>query len=141
MAKFLFISVKPEYAFKIINHQKTIELRKSLPNVGVGDFVIIYATMPVKTVIGYAKIRRIIKTNPQLMWSENSEKLGIDKDAFEKYYANSNVSVGIEINSVTKLNVAFSLQDIKKSIPSFSPPQTYKYLSNQQALRFYKLSI
>lgn len=141
MAKFLFISVKPEYAYKIVNHQKTIELRKSLPNVGEGDFVIIYATMPVKTVIGYAKIKRIIKTNPELMWSENSEKLGIDNEAFKKYYANSTVSVGIEISSAKKLKAGFSLQDIKKSIPSFSPPQTYKYLSIHQALRFYKLSI
>lgn len=138
MSKFLFISVKPEYADKIINHQKTIELRKNLPNVNNGDYVIIYATVPIKTVVGFAKIKQIIRTNPKQMWSENSDRLGISKEEFEKYYANSEISVGIEINSVTKLNVGFSLQEIKKFIPKFSPPQTYKYLSNNQALRLYK---
>lgn len=139
MPKFLFISVKPEYADKIINNQKTIELRKNLPNVSKDDYVIIYATLPVKTVVGFAKIKQIIKTNPKQMWSEYSDRLGISKEAFEEYYANSEISVGIEIDSVIKLNVGFSLQEIKKFIPNFSPPQTYKYLSNHQALRLYKL--
>jgi predicted transcriptional regulator len=141
MPKFLIISVKPEYAVKIVNHQKTIELRKNVPNVSNGDYVIIYATMPVKTVVGFAKVKRIIKTTPNQMWGENEARLGISKKAFEEYYANSDVSVGIEFNSITKLNVGFSLQEIKKFIPKFTPPQTYKYLSNLQALRLYKSTL
>jgi predicted transcriptional regulator len=139
MPKFIFISVRPDYAFKIINKQKTIELRKNMPSVETGDYLIIYATMPVKTVIGYAKIKKVFKTHPLKMWNEHSDKLGIDKKAFDKYYSGSKVSIGIEINSVTKLNTGIPLQKIKDVFPSFTPPQTYKYFTNIQALKLYKL--
>lgn len=138
MSKFLFISVKPEYAYKIINKLKTIELRKNRPNVEIGDYVLIYATVPVKTVIGFGKIKKIIETSPSIMWEENATKLGIDKISFDKYYEDSNKSIGIEISSICKFKVGFSLKEIKKLHPSFSPPQTYRYISNLQAFRTFK---
>lgn len=138
MSKFLFISVKPEYAYKIINKLKTIELRKNRPNVEIGDYVLIYATVPVKTVIGFGRIKKIIETSPSIMWEENASKLGIDKISFDKYYEDSNKSIGIEISSICKFEIGVALEDIKKLHPSFSPPQTYRYISNLQALRTFK---
>ena len=59
MRKFLFISIKPEFANKIMSKKKSIELRKNKPNADIGDFVLIYSTQPKKSVIGFAKIKRI----------------------------------------------------------------------------------
>jgi predicted transcriptional regulator len=141
MSKFLFISIKPEYANKIISKQKTIELRKNRPNVKKGDYVLIYATVPVKAVIGFGKIKNIIETSPDNMWKENSDKLGIKKEAFDKYYTDTNRAIGIEISSICKFEFGFLLTKIKELHPSFSPPQTYRYISNFQALRTYKTMI
>ena len=109
MSKFLFISVKPEYAYKIISKQKSIELRKNRPNVQKGDYVLIYATVPVKAVIGFGKIKNIIDTSPDKMWEVNSDKLGINKDAFDNYYADTNRAIGIEISSICKFEFGFLL--------------------------------
>ena len=49
--KYLFIAVKPEYANKLISGKKDIELRKMKPNVQPGDYVIIYASAPVKVLL------------------------------------------------------------------------------------------
>jgi predicted transcriptional regulator len=141
MSKFLFISIKPEYANKIINRQKTIELRKNRPNVQAGDYVLIYATVPVKAVIGFGKIKNLIDTSPENMWKSNADKLGINKDAYDKYYADSNRAIGIEISSICKFKIGFLLSEIKELFPKFSPPQTYRYISNIQALRIYKAMI
>jgi predicted transcriptional regulator len=138
MSKFLFISIKPEYANKIISKEKTCELRKHRPNVKSGDYVIIYATVPVKAVIGFGKIKAIIETTPTNMWNENSDKLGIKKDAFDKYYKDTNRAIGIELSSICKFEFGFLLTKIKELYPSFSPPQTYRYISNFRALRTYK---
>lgn len=141
MSKFLFISIKPEYANKIINKQKTIELRKNRPNVQSGDYVLIYATVPIKAVIGFGKIKNIIDTSPEIMWNENAGKLGINKEAYDKYYTHSNRAIGIEISSICKFKFGFLLSDIKEMYPKFSPPQTYRYISNIQALRTYNAMI
>lgn len=141
MPNFLFISVKPQFASKIVDGEKSIELRKSKPKVGQGDYILIYATKPFMKVVGFAKIEQIIDTNPQKMWDSYSEKLGINKLDYDNYFNNSNRAIGIQISSVCKFKKGFLLSDIKKIMPTFSPPQTYLYFSKFQILRnFIRLS-
>jgi predicted transcriptional regulator len=139
MPKFLFLSIKPEYANKILNKQKTIELRKNRPNVKTGDYVLIYATVPVKAVIGLGKVKSMIDTTPLEMWENRSAQLGIDQSAFDLYYLNSHKAIGIELESICKFKIVFPLSEIKKLYPKFSPPQTYRYISFFETLRTYKL--
>jgi predicted transcriptional regulator len=141
MTKFLFISIKPEFANKIISNYKLIELRKSKPSSKAGDFVIIYSTVPDKSVIGFAKITRIIEATPDFMWNEHSDVLGIDKHRFFKYYRNSKKAIGIELSCICKLKTSISLNNIKSIYPRFSPPQTYKYIPFFSALRVYKIFV
>ena len=138
MPKFLLISVKPEFANKIICKHKLIELRKNKPKAQIGDFVLIYSTVPEKAIIGFAKIENIIETSPQKMWSDFSNKLGIDKIRFDEYYSKHSKAIGLELSYVCKLKTRISLNDIKAMYPKFSPPQTYRYISSFSALRLYK---
>ncbi len=137
MRKFVFISIKPEFANKILSKEKSIELRKNKPNAQIGDYVLIYSTQPKKAVIGIAKIKNIIDCVPNEMWQNNAEYLGIDKKRFYDYYDGNKKAIGIELSDVCKLKVSIPLQEIKNSYPKFSPPQTYKYISNFVALKFY----
>lgn len=139
MSKFLFISVKPEFAYKLIGETKTIELRKNKPNVNIGDFIIIYATVPVKSIIGFGRIKGIIDNTPEFIWDNYSEELGIDKSRYNEYFQNTNRAVGIEITSICKLPSAVGLDEIRRFIPRFSPPQSYRYLTNFKALKTYRL--
>ena len=137
MSKFLFISVKPEFASKIMGGTKTIELRKSKPKAKPGDFIIIYSTLPIKSVIGFGRIKRVIDNNPEYIWDNYSDLLGIDNTRFNEYYKGMNKAVGIEIHSICELSHPINLSEIKKFSPKFSPPQTYRYLSNFKALKIY----
>ena len=138
MSNFLFVSIKPEYAKKIINGEKTIELRKSRPSVKAGDYILIYATLPIKALMGFGKITRVIECSPEDMWINYSGALGIDKTSFDLYYANSLRAIGIEISSICKFNINISLSSIRSLYPNFSPPQTFRYLSKYKALKIYK---
>lgn len=139
MPKFLLLSIKPEFSSKIIESKKTIELRKHLPNAKVNDYVIIYSTAPEKAIVGFGKIKSIIKTTPENMWLQYSAQLGITKSTFNSYYKCSNTAVGIEITSVCKFQNKLFLSRIKEHYPLFSPPQTFRYFSNFQALKMYKI--
>ncbi|MFV0267370.1 MAG: ASCH domain-containing protein [Draconibacterium sp.] len=138
MRKFLFISIKPEFANKILLKKKRIELRKNKPNARIGDYVLIYSTQPRKSVIGFAKIKNIIDCAPNEMWENNAEYLGIDKKRFFDYYNGHKKAIGIELTDVCRLKVSIPLQEIKNVYPKFSPPQTYKYIPYFTALKFYK---
>ena len=135
--KHLFISVKPEFAKKIIAKVKKIELRKVRPNVQVGDYVIIYASSPLKSVIGFGLVQQIIETSPEKMWAENSSLLGIDKSRFDDYYNGKNRAIGIEIENIQPIE-PLHLENLRNITPNFQPPQIYKYVSE---LEFCKIII
>lgn len=131
MNKALFISVKPEFAEKIFNGQKAIELRKSAPGVENGDMVIIYSSSPVMAIIGTATIKEIISTTPSKMWREHSAKLGIDKKRYSEYYEGKEVAVGIVLKGKEKLPNPISLREFKKKFSRFQPPQTFRYIDKE----------
>ncbi|MFR9545927.1 MAG: hypothetical protein SNJ29_10165 [Rikenellaceae bacterium] len=125
--KYLFVSIKPEFAQKIVAKEKSIELRKMRPHVSKGDYIIIYSSSPVQSVIGFGLIKSIIETSPSEMWAIHHSKLGIDEERFNKYYINTNKAIGIEVESIKKVE-PINLKTIKKVIPHFHPPQIYRYV-------------
>jgi len=132
--KYLFISVKPEFAKKLVDKEKNIELRKLKPHVKEGDYVIIYASAPIKCVIGFGVIKRIIETTPIKMWNNYSALLGIDKLRFDSYYKDKDKAIGIEIENI-KLVPYIHLNDLRQIDANFHPPQTYRYVSNADICR------
>ena len=132
--KHLFISVKPEFAKKIIAKEKKIELRKVKPHVEVGDYVIIYASSPMKSVIGFGMIQQIIETTPEQMWEKYSSILGIDKSRFNDYYDGKKRAIGIKIKEIQQIT-PISLEDLRNVTPNFQPPQVYRYVSNMEICR------
>jgi predicted transcriptional regulator len=131
--KYLFISVKPEFAEKIISKEKKIELRKVKPNVTVGDYVIIYASSPIKSIIGFGMIQKIIETTPKQMWETYSSLLGIDKSRFDDYYYGKKMAIGIKIKKIQQIT-PIHLEDLRNVTPNFQPPQIYRYVSNMDMM-------
>lgn len=129
--KFLFLAIKPEFAKKILNKEKTIELRKQRPNIHIGDYVIIYASSPIKSVLGYGRVKSIIVCTPDEMWETHKGEIGVDQHRFYSYYDCHNKSVGIEIERVRSIS-ALTLKALQTIDSTFRPPQGFRYVSNEQ---------
>jgi predicted transcriptional regulator len=138
MSKVILISIKEKYVQEILSGKKTIELRKSKPTAKPGDVIIIYTTQPVKAVTAVAVIGNIISCSPDIMWKNHSKSLGIDENDFFDYYKKTKKAIGIELKNVTKLDSEILLSAIKMLYPSFSPPQTFKYLNKYSTLKDFK---
>jgi len=132
MANVLVVSIKPEFAQKIFDGQKSIELRKSAPNVRPGDTMVVYCTDPIKAVIGVCEVKEILKMKPAQMWRSHNGALGIDKKRYEAYFSNVATAVGIVLASANRLEVQIPLSTLKKNIPTFQPPQTFRYYKKSQ---------
>lgn len=130
----LLISVKPEFANKIMEGSKTIELRKSAPKTEKGDIIVIYSTMPEKAVLGIGTVGEIIKSSPEDIWSNYSDRLGIDKIRFDQYYSGHKSAIGIAINNIRKFREKVPLSIMKERFPRFSPPQTFRYMNGDELL-------
>ena len=56
---FLLISIKPEYAQKILDGEKTVELRKTRTRLKPGDIVLVYVSSPQQVIAGFFEVENI----------------------------------------------------------------------------------
>lgn len=121
----VLLSIKPEFANKILTGEKRFEFRKSLFKRNGIKTVIIYATMPVGKVIGEFDIDLIISNNPQQVWIETCKYSGISKSFYDSYFIDKNMAHAIKIKEVRKYDSPRDLDDIKVGLKA---PQSYVYI-------------
>ena len=125
----MWLSVKPEFAFKILDGIKNVELRRQIPRFEPGGLVILYATSPKKAIVGAFRLDCVEIDKPSVLWSRLSKYVGLDKKRYEQYFDGSDRAVGLHIGNRWRLESPVLLDEIRESWPDFMPPQSYRYIS------------
>jgi len=129
----LLISVQPKYADKIFAGEKTVELRKVRPKVTSGDIVLVYASSPTMALVGGFEVGSVIENTPMALWNKVKRSAGLTKDEFSDYYNGSSNAYGIFIKKPWYFETPMALQNLRKKLEGFHPPQSYRYVSMQEA--------
>jgi len=131
--KYVLLSIQPEYADKIFEGKKTVELRKAFPKIGGSQWVIVYVSTPIKAIVGAFQIKHIVEENPTGMWEKVKDIAGITREKFDSYYNGINLGYGIFIEQVIRYPEPITLNTLRKSSDRFSPPQNFRYLDSNFA--------
>lgn len=125
----VLLSVKPEFAEKILSGEKKYEFRKCLPRQKNVHIVLIYATMPVGKIVGEFYIDRFIKDTPKNLWVETKEHAGITKLYFDEYFHGRKVACAIAIKSVKRYRKEIELRAV---LPNALAPQSFCYVRTSE---------
>ncbi len=125
----VLLSIRPEYARKIFDGTKTVELRRTCPRVKKGDLILIYVSSPMKALAGFFRVSQIMKETPERLWLLIGADAGISKSEFDNYYSGASIGFGIHIDRVRRLKNPVSLEWLKAKWPGFLPPQSYRYIA------------
>src|SRR6516165_7539841 len=97
----VLMSIRPLYASKILDGQKTVELRRKFPElITKGSIAFIYSSSPVRAIVGYARIKRVMKLPVSRIWKEHGAAACISKDQFDSYFAGLTYGFAIFLESV-----------------------------------------
>ena len=118
------LSIKPIYASQILAGTKKVEFRKRSFKEKVRR-VYIYASVPVKQIVGYFTFTEIDEDTPANLWEKYKDVGGIAKEDFFSYYAKNDIGCAFIIESVTPFKQGKSPNVF---IEDFVPPQSYVYL-------------
>lgn len=121
----VLLSIKPEYAEKILNGTKRYEYRKAVFRDEKVTAVVIYATMPVGKVVGEFEVGGIVRGSPEKLWRETREESGITKAFFMSYFEGREQAQAIRVSGVRKYRTPKSLREVSGSS---TPPQSIQYL-------------
>mgnify|MGYP006428831909 CR=1 FL=1 len=131
MKQNILLSVKPEFAQKIIAGEKTVELRRRFPiEKVIGQLAVIYASSPLKKIIGYAVIKNVSLLPIDKIWNQYGKKAKVEKDFFDRYYSNLTHGFAIHLREPLLLERQICCQQLKDRYGIF-PPQSFRYLSEE----------
>ncbi|MBR2547802.1 MAG: ASCH domain-containing protein [Eubacterium sp.] len=119
----MLLSIKPEYVTKIVSGTKKYEFRKFHCREDV-DTIVIYATAPVKQVIGEVSIIAVIEDAVEEVWKQTRPDGGITKKAFKEYYKNKQVAIAYQLGEVRTYDEPMALSDVGLSYV----PQSFAYI-------------
>ena len=83
--KSIVLPIKPVYASKILNGEKKYEYRKHLCCENI-DKIYIYATAPVKKIIGEVKVCKKMYMDKGVLWKYTRNESGINEEYFDEYF-------------------------------------------------------
>lgn len=118
------LSVKPEYASKILSGEKLYEYRKSIFRRNVKK-VYIYASSPICMIVGEFQIDHILQEPPTTLWDITQNESGVTKEFFNRYFKDKQIGFAIRIKKVISYPIAISPFCLCKD---FIPPQNYIYV-------------
>lgn len=125
MAKRVLLSIKPEFVKKIFTGEKKFEYRKVLFKNNKINKVVIYASSPVKKVVGEFEIGDILHTTKKELWESTQDKSGITKEFFDEYFSNKELAYAIEIKDTEQYKEPKSL---KEDFNISNAPQSFQYI-------------
>jgi predicted transcriptional regulator len=120
----VLLSIKPEFARRIFNGTKRYEYRKAIFTNDEVNKIVVYASDPIKKVIGEFEVGGILHDDPRELWAKTRKHSGINKKRFLEYFANRNKGYAIEIVSTRLYDAPLPLDSLMVT----SPPQSFVYL-------------
>lgn len=131
----LVMSIKPTHAEKIINNEKSVEIRRKFAKRWEGHRVAIYASTPLNALLGQATIRRVVQDDPEHIWNIYQKEIGTTKEEFEEYTANTSEIFAIELEDICPYQSSIPLSQIYHFLnpeTELRPPQSYFSLEKNQ---------
>lgn len=121
----VLLSIRPEYAKKIFNGKKKYEYRRVIFKNRNIHSIVVYATKPIKKIIGEFEIDEILSDRPNKIWEKTYKYSGISKEYFDLYTNSKEIIYAIKIGNY-KLYQKPKLLTCKKKIKS--APQSFIYI-------------
>lgn len=123
----ILISIKPEYAQRILDGTKKYEFRRIIAKEKVKS-LILYSTSPIKEIVGEVEVIEIIEMPPSPLWEKAKSAAGISREKFRKYFLGQKKAYAYVLGHVTKFEAGKKLSDIGID----APPQSFIYLNQEQ---------
>ncbi len=133
MSNILLLSIRPEYANKIFDRTKTVELRRVRPRLlNEGDRVVVYVSSPQQAVVGSFKVDNIVEKPVTELWEEVEKLAGISHEDFYDYYQGVKLGIGIFLKDIHRFSQPVELHRLRNKLPNLKPPQSFRYLTVNQ---------
>ena len=121
----ILLSVKPEFANRILDGTKKFEYRTRLAGRQVGA-IVLYATKPLIQVVGEAEVLERLSGSPIALWEATGEDSGTNRAEFMEYFGGCRTAHAYRLGRVSRYDKPKSLAELGVR----QPPRSFVYLQD-----------
>ena len=133
------MSIKKEPFDALVRGHKKHEFRRKFSEVRANFLVVFYVSSPVKAIMGVADFGPVIKDKiPALLGLVRTHTWDHPLKLTAEYFAGCEYGYALPLVSIRKFEKPISLEDLRKLVPGFRPPQSYLSLDNPRYSRIRK---
>jgi predicted transcriptional regulator len=119
----VLLSIKPVFAYNIFTGKKKFEYRRTIFKEPV-DRIIVYASSPVKMVIGEFSVKDILFEDLDYLWCKTKNHSGITKEHFYSYFYDKDRGYAIKVGKIIRYQTPSPLHDLY----GIKAPQSFAYI-------------
>lgn len=125
------LAIKPEFARKILDGEKKYEFRRqSFQNLDQLGLVFLYASSPVKRIVGLFTSDRVVEASPAELWELFGDESGIsDRERFMDYFEGIETGFAIHVDETHRFSESV---DPLELFGDYSPPMSFNYLTDKE---------
>lgn len=114
----ILLSIKPEYAEKILSGKKQYEIRRKFGYADPETTILLYATKPIQRIVGKCKLGSILVSGKEHIWEIVKNSAGITKEQFMAYLEESTNATALELYGQKRFQHQKKIKN---------PPQSWRY--------------
>jgi type I restriction enzyme S subunit len=126
----VLLSIKPEFAEKILAGTKRYEFRRTpFREPSLIDTIVLYATAPVQRIVGKFNPAGVVADAPENLWERFRDESGIESyERFTNYFAGAETGYAIKIEQTVQFDDQI---DPWRHVDDFRPPVSFQYVDGE----------
>ena len=138
--RMIVLSLKPRFAEVILAGSKTAELRRTVPKIVVPTRALLYATTPVRALLGTCIITKVRAADLAVLWREYGSKSDLRHHQFRQYFEGLDAGTALELTQPRAFSRRIPLQDLRAKPRGFRPPQSFAYIDTKTGDRLMRMA-
>ena len=132
MSRAVLLSVKPRYAQALLAGTKTVEVRRRFPAQPSGTVIFIYASSPVRAVLGTVVLDQISRVASEAVSHIHRGQIEIGREELAVYLDGVETASILEVSGPRTWSGSVPLEALRARV-ELEPPQSFRYLTGEQA--------
>ena len=138
--RMMILSLRPRFADAILGGVKTVELRRTEPRIRLPTLALIYATTPVRALLGTCIVTSVESGRLAALWQAHGGSSGLDHGEFLNYFEGVHAGSALSLASPRRLSRPIPLAELRSSPKGFRPPQSFAYVDTETGKRLLQMA-
>ena len=138
--RMVVLSLKPRFAEAILASDKTVELRRTVPRIVVPTLALLYATTPVRALLGTCVVTGVRSADLAVLWREYGSRSDLRYHEFQQYFDGVDSGTALTLAQPQAFGRRIPLQDLRAKPKGFRPPQSFAYVDTETGHQLIQLA-